>query len=152
MSPYEQKTQQSPAFGVSTAPHAAQSYRQRQKSVGIVSEVRLPQLGQVNSHCRRIGAPAWYAEPGRSVSICSGGTTTDGSRRVTLRAVRLTVSWRQLAIGKRADARTIDDVIALRCGCGRLTLGCDEHWLCGVCAHCGRRYEAERLRDQRLSG
>jgi len=35
--PYEQKTQQSPGFGRSKPPHAAQSWKKMQASVGIVS-------------------------------------------------------------------------------------------------------------------
>lgn len=66
--------------------------------------------------------------------------------------MHLTVSWRRLALGKHVDAHTIHDVFALRCGCGRLTLGCEKHWFCGLCVSCGRNYEAEKLRDERLSG
>jgi hypothetical protein len=40
VSPYEQNTQQSPAFGASTSPHAGQSKKNWQASVGIMAALR----------------------------------------------------------------------------------------------------------------
>ena len=46
--PYEQNTQQSPAFGLTTAAHAGQSRKNWQASVGIVIVLTCPQCGQVS--------------------------------------------------------------------------------------------------------
>jgi hypothetical protein len=47
--PYEQKTQQSPGFGRSIAPHCTQSWKKMHAFSGIVSSVTLPQDGHFNS-------------------------------------------------------------------------------------------------------
>ena len=47
-SPYEQNTQQSPAFGLSTSAHAGQSRKNWHASTGMVTVLRCPQLGQVS--------------------------------------------------------------------------------------------------------
>lgn len=46
-SPYEQNTQQSPGFGCSNTPHAGQSQKNWQASVGMRAVVAAPQAGQV---------------------------------------------------------------------------------------------------------
>jgi hypothetical protein len=49
--PYEQNTQQSPAFGFSRSPHPLQSKKNWQASVGIVSTALWAQCGQVRIDC-----------------------------------------------------------------------------------------------------
>lgn len=51
-SPYEQNTQQSPGLGLSSAPQAGQSWKNRQASVGMVSTDRCPHCGHVSVLCR----------------------------------------------------------------------------------------------------
>ncbi len=50
--PYEQNTQQSPAFGRSSAPQFGQSKKKMHASVGIVCVSDDPQCGQVSVLCR----------------------------------------------------------------------------------------------------
>jgi hypothetical protein len=50
--PYEQNTQQSPAFGLTTAAHAGQSRKNWQASVGIAIVLTSPQCGQGSGQCR----------------------------------------------------------------------------------------------------
>ncbi|AIF47582.1 hypothetical protein HY57_10025 [Dyella japonica A8] len=46
--PYEQNTQQSPAFGFSSAPQAAHSWKNTQAFVGMTSTLWWPHSGQVS--------------------------------------------------------------------------------------------------------
>ena len=50
--PYEQNTQQSPAFGRSSSPQFGQSKKKMQASVGIFSVSRDPQCGHVSVLCK----------------------------------------------------------------------------------------------------
>jgi hypothetical protein len=54
--PYEQNTQQSPDFGRSNAPHAAQSWKKMQASVGMLSVDAWPHCGHVSVDSRIISA------------------------------------------------------------------------------------------------
>ena len=56
MVPYEQKTQQSPGFGRSTAPHAGQSQKNWQLSVGMAASVTAPHPGHVMVETSAISA------------------------------------------------------------------------------------------------
>lgn len=59
--PYEQYTQQSPGFGLSTVLHCSHSYSHIQASVGIVSSFLCPHAGHVmleSSTTAAITAPA----------------------------------------------------------------------------------------------
>lgn len=56
----------------------------------------------------------------------------------------LTWEWKRLAIGWRRPPGFVADYFALRCLCGRLTVGCVEHRFCGVCRDCQQRYELNR--------
>jgi hypothetical protein len=53
--PYEQNTQQSPGFGVSSALHCSHSWNHRQASVGMVSSFAYPHAGHVRIE-RRTGS------------------------------------------------------------------------------------------------
>lgn len=45
------------------------------------------------------------------------------------------------------------DLVRLRCvRCAAFTLGCDDHWLCGVCPCCVREMEADRQPTERGRG
>jgi len=59
----------------------------------------------------------------------------------------LVIDRRQLAIGRafyEAGRRHYRHLFALRCSCGRLTLGCRDHSFCGVCENCHVFYESWR--------
>lgn len=54
------------------------------------------------------------------------------------------IDWHDLALFRRLDATTSEQIFAVRCElCRRWTAGCREHWFCGLCEPCRRAVEAD---------
>ena len=72
--PYEQKTQQSPAFGRSSVPHPLQAWKNMQASVGIFIASACPHAGHVSTDWR------WTAQLGATASLTASLTASPPGR------------------------------------------------------------------------
>jgi hypothetical protein len=79
--PYEQNTQQSPAFGLNTAAQAGQSRKNWQALVGIVMVVHCPQCGQVSWQSSFKAACIWQSAMDGMQSSHAHATLAEGLKQ-----------------------------------------------------------------------